>query len=93
VQIVCLPSTRRDLAWFRHHYERVFAEGARGARDRLVAMEKVLLDNPWIGRPTHRPDVRRLLVPHTPFLLLYRVTDRIEILRLHDGRSLGGAPE
>ncbi len=92
MRIVYLPSTRRDLAWFRHYYDRIFPEGARGAYNRLIAMEKALLDNPWIGRPTHAPDVRRLLIPRTPFLLLYRVTDHIEILRLLDGRSLGAAP-
>ena len=54
----------------------------------MLAMERLILDNPHLGRPTHRAGVRRLQITRTPFFLLYRTTaDRIEILRVIDGRS------
>jgi plasmid stabilization system protein ParE len=58
------------------------------ARDRLRSAERLLLDNPHIGRPLHRPGIRRLTLARIPFFLVYRVTERqIEILRLIDGRA------
>lgn len=70
------------------------AGGAAGARARILAAERLLLDDPRIGRPTHRADVRWLLVTRTPFFLLYRPTlTQIEILRLIDGRSFDGLGE
>jgi plasmid stabilization system protein ParE len=88
MRLVYLPSAARDLLWLRHYYERVFPQGAAAARARILAMERLILDNPYIGRPTHRADVRRLGVTRTPFFVLYRPTpERIEILRVIDGRS------
>jgi hypothetical protein len=52
----------------------------------LRSAERLLLDNPHIGRPLHRPGIRRLTLSRTPFFLVYRVTERqIEILRLIGG--------
>ena len=88
MRLVYLPSCRGGLRWWRHYYERIFPEGAANARDRMLATEHLLLDNPYIGRPTHRPEVRRLAIPRTPFFLVYRVTaERIEIIRVLDSRS------
>jgi toxin ParE1/3/4 len=88
MRLVYLPSCRRDLLWLRHYYERVFPEGAVRARRHIQGAERLLLDNPYVGRPTHRDDVRRLPVTRTPFFILYRVAaERIEILRIIDGRS------
>ena len=88
MRLVYLPSTRGDLLWLRHYYARVFPAGAAAARTRMLAMERLILDNPHLGRPTHRAGVRRLQITRTPFFLLYRTTaDRIEILRVIDGRS------
>ena len=79
MQLVYLPSAVGDLLWLRHYYTRVFPEGAAAARARVLAMERLILDNPHIGRPTHR-GVRRLQITRTPFFVLYRVApDRIEI--------------
>jgi plasmid stabilization system protein ParE len=88
MRIVYLASCTRDLAWWRHYYSRVFPEGAAGARDRILANERLLLDHPHAGRPTHRPDVRRLAIPRTPFVVFYRLRDQqIEVLRLIDARA------
>jgi plasmid stabilization system protein ParE len=88
MRLVYLPSCVRDLVWWRHYYARVFPEGAAVARERILAIERLLLEHPQAGRPTHRPDVRRLSVPRTPFVAFYRLREeRIEILRLIDTRS------
>ena len=88
MRLAYLPTCRRDLLWLRHYYERVFPEGAAKARGRIEAAERLLLDNPHVGRPTHRPGVRRLAIRRTPFFFVYRVSaDRIEILRVIDSRS------
>jgi plasmid stabilization system protein ParE len=88
MRLVYLPSAARDLLWLRHYYERIFPEGAAAARARIRAVERLILDNPHIGRPTHRAGVRRLTVARTPFFFVYRATpERIEILRVIDGRS------
>ena len=94
MRLVYLPAAVRDLLWLRHYYERVFPAGAAGARDRIRAMERLLRDNPHAGRPTHRAGVRRLPIARTPFFVVYRPTpERIEILRVFDGRAFDAGLE
>ncbi|WP_299822891.1 type II toxin-antitoxin system RelE/ParE family toxin [uncultured Jannaschia sp.] len=91
MKLVYLRTALRDLLWVRAYYERVFREGAAGARQSVRRMETLVMDNPFVGRPTHRPEVKKLLITRTPFFVLYRPTaERIEILRVIDGRSLDG---
>ncbi|MFP4359386.1 MAG: hypothetical protein ACLFTG_01735 [Alphaproteobacteria bacterium] len=50
-------------------------------------MERLLREHPQAGRPTTVTGVRRLVIPRTPFSLLYRVTaERIQILEVRDDR-------
>jgi plasmid stabilization system protein ParE len=94
MRLVYLPGAARDLLWLRAYYERVFPEGAAAARDAVRRAEDLVLDNPHIGRRTHRPDVRRLRIARTPFSMIYRPRpERIEILRVIDTRSLDGMTE
>ena len=89
MRIVYLRSATGDLLWLRTYYERVFPEGAAKAREAVRRMEGLVLDNPFIGTATHRPEVRRLRIARTPFFVLYRPTpERIEVLRVIDSRSL-----
>jgi plasmid stabilization system protein ParE len=88
MRIVYLASAARDMQWLRHYYQRVFPAGATKAAQQLQATERLLLDNPHAGRPTARPDIRRMTVARTPFFMLYRVAPaRIEVLRVIDSRS------
>jgi toxin ParE1/3/4 len=88
MRVVYLASAARDMQWLRHYYQRVFPAGAANAAWRIRATERLILDHPYAGRPTGRPDVRRVIVARTPFFLLYRLRDdRIEILRVVDSRS------
>ena len=94
MRLIYLPSALPDLAWMRSYYERVFPEGAAGARAAIRRAEELVLANPHIGRRTHRPDVRRMRLARTPFSFVYRPKPgRIEVLRVIDTRSLDGMVE
>ncbi|EUB95060.1 plasmid stabilization system [Rhizobium sp. CF080] len=89
MKIVYLPQTRADLRWMKDYYTQVFPQGARYARLRFQNAERLLKDNPEIGRPGALPGTRELVIARTPFIILYRIQmDRIEILRIWDGRSI-----
>lgn len=90
MQVVYLPATRPDLQWMRAYYLDIFPAGARYAGRRFQNTIRLLKDNPDIGRPGALPGTKELVIPRTPFLILYRintVADRIEILRVWDGRA------
>jgi len=87
LQIVYLPSTRAGLAWLRRYYATVFPAGSARAKQQFHMMERLLREHPQAGHPTTVAGVRRLVIPRTPFSLLYRVTAaRIEILEVRDDR-------
>ena len=89
MRVVYLRSATGDLRWLRSYYGRVFPEGAAKAREAVRRMEDLVAGNPFIGTVTHRPEVRRLRIAHTPFFVLYRPTpERVEVLRVIDSRSL-----
>ena len=91
MRLAYLRTALHDLVWMRAYHERTFPEGAAGARISALRMETLVMDNPFVGRPTHRPEVKKLPITRTPFFVLYRPTaERIEILRVIDGRSLDG---
>ena len=87
MQIVYLPSTRAGLAWLRRYYATVFPAGSARAKQQFHMMERLLREHPQAGHPTTVAGVRRLVIPRTPFSLVYRVTaERIEILEVRDDR-------
>ena len=87
MQIVYLPSTRAGLAWLRRYYVTVFPAGSARAKRQFHAVERLLHEHPEAGHPTTVAGVRRLVIPRTPFSLVYRVTaERIEILEVRDDR-------
>ena len=88
MKIVFLRSSEPDLRWFRQYYRRVFAEGARNAHREMSSALQKLSVHPKIGPMTDDEDMRRLVILHTPFALIYRIgQDRIEILRVRDDRA------
>lgn len=89
MKIVFLPSAAQDIAWFRYYYRSVFPAGDENARNNLMAIQKLLAANPYVGHPSPSHDnLRELHVKKTPFTPVYRVTEvQIEILRLWDERQ------
>lgn len=89
--LVFLPSTARDLEWFRYYYNSVFPDGDVKAKQHFRATKQLLAENPYIGRAVGGyDDVRELVIPRTPFTVIYRVNvDQIEVLRVWDRRQGG----
>lgn len=89
MRLVYLPSTAHDLIWLRTYYAKVFPEGAKKAREEIKRAERLLQDHPFAGERFDN-DLRELLIPRTPFAMIYRVAgNRIEILEIQDVRCGG----
>ncbi len=89
MQILFLPSVKRDLQWFRRYYTNVFPDGGERANHQFLALLETLKAHPLIGHVSDMDEtVRELRATRTPFVVLYRLQeDRIEILRIVDARS------
>ena len=88
MRVVYVRSALPDLVWFRAYYEAIFPEGARHALLQRRAVERLLRENPFAGRVVQEDaDTRVFPISRTPFIIVYRVMeDRIEVLRVWDGR-------
>lgn len=89
MKAVYLASTAQDIMWFRTYYRPVFPAGKNKARDNLKSIQALLVANPYIGHVSEvHKGVLEFNVKHTPFSLIYRVTEtQIEVLRLWDERQ------
>lgn len=88
MKIVYLASTKADIEWMRRYYSSIFPAGAKRAREHFRACEKMLELNPLAGQQSDIAGARELVVPRTPFSLVYRVAaERVEVLRVWDGRG------
>lgn len=91
MRIVFLPAAVADLRWLHDYYVRVFPDGHDRAVRQLKSTLQTLRANPHAGRTSEvESGVRELVVPRTPFVILYRVQrekGRIEVLRVIDARS------
>jgi toxin ParE1/3/4 len=77
----------RDLCAIRTYIENDNPRAAERVASVIVATAERLQDFPHLGRPTHRSDIREMLVPRQPYMLPYRVKDHeIEILAVFDER-------
>ena len=55
-------------------YIRVHNAGAaERARLRIVEMVRLLRSLPRLGRAGHKPGTRKIVVPHLPYVIVYRV--------------------
>jgi toxin ParE1/3/4 len=88
MKVVFLASARRDLDWFKRYYDQIFPDGARQAAAHYKAAKAALSRHPEIGRQSDIDGLREFAIPRTPFSFVYVVrNERIEVLRLLDGRS------
>jgi plasmid stabilization system protein ParE len=88
MKIVFLASADEGIRWFTRYYIGAFPEGQTNARDRMATSLSLLGANPHLGRVVGKRGQRELSIPRTPFSLIYRIAnDRIEILRVWDGRA------
>ena len=88
MKLTFLPSALNDLLWFRSYYSVVFPEGELKAKQQLAKIGQLLEANPYLGQVGLKEGTRRMVIPKTPFTLIYRVTaEEIEVLRLRDQRQ------
>jgi plasmid stabilization system protein ParE len=87
-KVLYLASSRKDIMWLRHYYNHVFPAGGKKARERIIAAERLIAQNPAIGHMVEIEGLREFSIPGTPFSMLYRATpSHIEIVRLWDARG------
>jgi toxin ParE1/3/4 len=88
MKVIYLRSALPDLAWFRAYYEGVFQDGQRHPLHQRRAVERLIQENPFVGRVIQEDNgARAFPISRTPFSVIYRVgADRIEVVRIWDGR-------
>jgi plasmid stabilization system protein ParE len=88
MKVIFLPSSSEDVRWFTRYYRFSFPAGRRNARERMARTLASLSDNPRLGYAVPETNHREFPISRTPFSLIYRIVDdRIEIMRLLDGRA------
>lgn len=59
-------------------------EAALKLAQRILTFVERLAQHPYLGRPGRDPETRELIVPGTPYIILYRIVrQRLEILAVH----------
>lgn len=72
-----------DLAVIRDYISADNAEAAQKTALRILAQGESLISQPQKGRPGRVLDTRESLVPHLPYIIVYRIKkEQIEILRV-----------
>jgi addiction module RelE/StbE family toxin len=55
---------------------------AQNTIQKILNAINIIEDNPNIGRNGRVVNTRELIIPNTPYLIIYRITNTIEILRI-----------
>ena len=77
----------QDLNWWHKYYRQNFPSGRLSAYKHYAKTISLLKQNPFLGSPIDFMDVRKLVIPNTPFIIFYRITEQtLEILQVRDGR-------
>jgi toxin ParE1/3/4 len=87
MNILWSPEAIEDLTSLRAHIAQDDPVAARGVVLHIIHnIEKLLPDNPQMGRPGRVPGMRELVIPKTPFIVPYRLQRNvIQILRVYHG--------
>ena len=88
MRVVWIAPALRDLAAARAYIASDNPPAADRQVARVLAAVGGLLRFPELGRASRHPASRELVVPHSAYLVAYRVrADTIEILRVLHGRQ------
>lgn len=87
MNIVWSPEAIQDLISLRAYIAEESPAGARRIVLRILDdVERLLPDNPHMGRPGRVPGTRELVIPRTPYIVPYRTQgESIQILRVYHG--------
>ncbi len=88
------PSAIEDLTQLRAYIARDNPFAAADVSSKILKAIERLREFPSMGRPGRLPDTRELVVPGTPLVIPYTVTDRgVEIIAvLHGARMWPDEP-
>jgi toxin ParE1/3/4 len=88
MQIVWTPPALRDLAAIRDY---IAAENPQAAMRQVTLVRNSvsrLSEFPYLGRGGRRAGTRELVVPHTPYIVAYRIDEQaVIVLRVLHGRQ------
>lgn len=89
MKVVWLPRALRRLEQAKQYIEQDKPVAAIHTMRRIVECAERLAYFPEMGHPGRLPATRELVLPNTPFILVYRIqADRVEILTLlHSARK------
>jgi plasmid stabilization system protein ParE len=88
VKVVYLKEAQPGLTWWNRYYRVTFPAGKSSAKQHFRKTKEYLKQNPRIGKPIGIDNLRQLIIPNTPFVIIYRIADdTIEIVQIRDGRS------
>ena len=86
-----IPRARKDLADIYERIAQNNSERAQRIEDTIRVAGEMLAERPELGVATDEPNVRRWPMPEFRYTIFYRVAhddDRIDILRVMDGRRV-----
>jgi toxin ParE1/3/4 len=88
MRVVWRARARADIDSMLAHVSPESPAGAARMHAQVLSMIDLLMAWPDLGKPSRKAGVRELVVPHTPYVLLYRHRGRkVFILRvLHGSR-------
>jgi toxin ParE1/3/4 len=76
-----------DLVGIRRYITEHNPSAANAIANRLLTIAELLIAQPEMGVATSNKELRRLVVPHSVYSLIYRIVDTdIEIIQVFDGR-------
>ncbi len=86
MNIVWSSQALDDLGSLRAWIAKDSPKAAREVALAVIEAVEHLPDNPHVGRPGRVPGTRELVVPHTPFIVPYRVQAGVlQVLRVYHG--------
>lgn len=84
--IVWAEEAIADLKAVRDYIAEFNPHAAADTALRFIEAVEILAEHPAIGRPGRKPHTRELVIPGTPYIVLYCVTEgRIEIIAVIHG--------
>jgi toxin ParE1/3/4 len=83
--------SRRAIRHLTHVREYITKDNPKAGQEiatRILEAVERLADYPNLGRPGHKPGIRELVVPQTPYIIPYRVRgERVELIAVFHVRQ------
>jgi toxin ParE1/3/4 len=83
MRVFWLPRARRQREYAIEYIRRDNPRAALAVLDRIHERVHSLAEHPYIGRPGMRAGTRELVIPRTPYIIVYTVDDAVRVLALY----------